>query len=78
MEVIRYQLVTSYQWGVNMAKDYPSQLLPQMAVRLPRDVKDWLKIEAERNGSSQNSEIIRSLRARMSEVSHLTRQETAA
>jgi Arc-like DNA binding domain len=34
-------------------------------VRLPRDVKDFLKREAERNCGSQNSEIVRSIRARM-------------
>ncbi|MBR1238277.1 Arc family DNA-binding protein [Bradyrhizobium sp. AUGA SZCCT0182] len=36
-----------------------------MLVRLPRDVKTWLESEASYNGASQNSEIIRSLRARM-------------
>lgn len=34
-------------------------------LRLPQDVKAWLAIQAERNGSSQNSEIIRALRAAM-------------
>ncbi len=37
-----------------------------MQLRLPDDVKDWLSAEAERNGSSQNSEVIRALRAAMS------------
>jgi hypothetical protein len=37
----------------------------EMQVRLPPDVKGWLKQEAARNGASQNSEIIRSIRARM-------------
>ncbi|MBR1287287.1 Arc family DNA-binding protein [Bradyrhizobium sp. AUGA SZCCT0177] len=36
-----------------------------MLVRLPRDVKTWLETEAAYNGASQNSEIIRSIRARM-------------
>lgn len=36
-----------------------------MQLRLPRDVKDWLAQEAERNGSSQNSEVVRSIRERM-------------
>jgi hypothetical protein len=34
-------------------------------VRLPRDVKRWLEDEAARNAASQNSEIVRSIRARM-------------
>ncbi|MGP9789616.1 Arc family DNA-binding protein [Roseinatronobacter sp. NSM] len=36
-----------------------------MQLRLPRDLKDWLKSESERNGSSQNSEVIRALRSAM-------------
>lgn len=38
---------------------------PQLPIRLPREVKDWIKTEAARNGSSQNSEIIRAVRERM-------------
>jgi hypothetical protein len=34
-------------------------------VRLPRQVKTWIAREAKRNGASQNSEIIRCIRARM-------------
>jgi hypothetical protein len=34
-------------------------------VRLPPDVKHWLEREAAHNAGSQNSEIVRSLRARM-------------
>lgn len=37
----------------------------RVLVRLPREVKDWIRGEAARNGASQNSEIIRSIRARM-------------
>ncbi|MEH2503683.1 hypothetical protein V1290_002494 [Bradyrhizobium sp. AZCC 1578] len=37
----------------------------QFLVRLPRDVKDWLENEAARTMASQNSEIVRSIRARM-------------
>jgi len=33
--------------------------------RMPKDVKIWLDREATLNGSSQNSEIIRSIRFRM-------------
>ncbi len=32
-------------------------------VRLPQDLKDWIEAEAARNGASQNSEVIRALRA---------------
>jgi hypothetical protein len=39
-------------------------------VRLPRDVKDFIKREAERNCGSQNSEIVRSIRARMDAAEH--------
>jgi hypothetical protein len=38
---------------------------PQIPIRLPRDAKDWIKAEAVKNGSSQNSEIIRAVRERM-------------
>lgn len=34
-------------------------------VSLPSDVKEWLECQAERNLSSANSEIVRSVRARM-------------
>jgi len=37
----------------------------RLLVRLPRDVKEWVQREAARNCASQNSEIIRSIRARM-------------
>ncbi|TKA98535.1 DNA-binding protein [Cereibacter changlensis] len=39
-------------------------------LRLPPDLKAWLKAEAERNSSSQNSEVVRAIRAAM------TRTET--
>jgi len=39
-----------------------------MQLRLPRDVKDWIRAQAEQNGSSQNSEIIRAVRDRMEQV----------
>lgn len=38
---------------------------PQIPIRLPREAKDWIKAEAIKNGSSQNSEIIRAVRERM-------------
>lgn len=37
----------------------------RVLVRLPRDVKEFLDREAARNCASRNSEIVRSLRARM-------------
>ncbi len=37
----------------------------EMVVRIPQDVKAWLQREAALNCASQNSEIIRCLRARM-------------
>lgn len=37
----------------------------RLELRMPEDVKAWLEAEAERNGSSQNSEIVRALRAAM-------------
>jgi predicted HicB family RNase H-like nuclease len=40
-----------------------------MQLRLPPDIKAWLAAEAERNGASQNSEVIRALRDRMERTS---------
>jgi predicted HicB family RNase H-like nuclease len=34
-----------------------------LPIRIPPEVKQWLKEQAEMNGSSQNSEVIRALRA---------------
>ncbi len=36
-----------------------------MQLRLPEDLKAWIEDQANRNGSSQNSEIIRAVRERM-------------
>ncbi|MFU0504037.1 Arc family DNA-binding protein [Pseudaminobacter sp. NGMCC 1.201702] len=56
---------------------------PQVAVRLPPDVKAFIKAEARENASSQNSEIVRAIRAAMkakgpvevaASPSHVTRQ----
>ena len=41
---------------------------PQIALRLPQDLKDWVAAEAQRNASSQNSEIVRALRERQERV----------
>lgn len=37
----------------------------QMQLRLPDDAKSWIKEQAEANASSQNSEVVRSIRERM-------------
>lgn len=39
-----------------------------VTVRLPHDVKRFLETEAQANGSSQNSEIVRSIRHRMRDI----------
>jgi hypothetical protein len=36
-----------------------------LLVRLPFDVRSWLKAEAERNLSTQTSEVVRAIRQRM-------------
>lgn len=41
---------------------------PQLALRLPLDVLTWIRQQAERNGSSQTSEVLRALRERMARV----------
>jgi Arc-like DNA binding dprotein len=38
---------------------------PRLLVRLPPDVRQWLRHQAERNSSSQSSEAVRAIRARM-------------
>lgn len=42
----------------------------QLQLRLPPDVKAWLAAEADRNGSSQNSEVIRALRDAMTKTTN--------
>lgn len=39
-----------------------------MQLRLPVDVKEWLEHQSTENGSSQNSEVVRALRERMSRL----------
>jgi len=41
------------------------QQFPQVAIRLPPDVKIFIEAEAQLNASSQNSEIVRCIRERM-------------
>jgi hypothetical protein len=42
-----------------------SHMTIPILVRLPAEMKTRLEIEAARNGASRNSEIIRTIRARM-------------
>ena len=34
-----------------------------MQLRLPQELKEWIKAESDRNGNSQNSEVICAIRA---------------
>ena len=34
-----------------------------MQLRLPQELKEWIKAESDRNGNSQHSEVIRAIRA---------------
>lgn len=43
----------------------PRKLTKAIHIRLPDDLKEWIKAQAEQNASSQNSEIIRAVRERM-------------
>lgn len=36
-----------------------------MQLRLPADLKAWIAEQADRNGASQNAEIVRTIRERM-------------
>lgn len=40
----------------------------RLMLRLPPDMKAFLATEAARNGSSQNSEIVRAIRERMGRI----------
>jgi len=41
----------------------------QMKIRLPAECKAWIEEQAERNGASLNSEIVRAVRDRMDRMS---------
>lgn len=43
-----------------------------MQLRLPPDVKAWIEAQTRLNGSSQNSEVIRALRAAMAKTTEQT------
>lgn len=38
---------------------------PQLKIRIPKEMKSFIALQAERNKSSQNSEIVRCIRERM-------------
>ncbi|PTQ72732.1 Arc family DNA-binding protein [Celeribacter persicus] len=40
----------------------------QLPIRFPLDVKAWIEAQADKNGSSQNSEVIRAVRDRMAKI----------
>lgn len=40
-------------------------------LRLPDDLKKWLENQSAKNGSSQNSEVVRALRERMDRTEQL-------
>ena len=42
-----------------------TKLTVPILVRMPVKMKTWLEMEAARNGASQNSEIVRAIRAQM-------------
>ncbi len=44
----------------------------QLPLRIPADVKAWLAEQSARNGSSQNSEVIRAIRAAMDRAAQPT------
>lgn len=50
---------------------------PQINIRLPSDIKAFIAAQAERNGSSQNSEIIRCIRDRMDRETKTATSELA-
>ncbi|WP_081731199.1 MULTISPECIES: Arc family DNA-binding protein [unclassified Mesorhizobium] len=51
---------------------------PKFLVRLPADVKAFIATQAARNGSSQNSEIVRCIRNRMDETKTTTSEPASS
>lgn len=41
---------------------------PQVNIRIPADIREWLIAQSRENGSSQTSEVIRAIRERMDRV----------
>lgn len=48
--------------------------LPPFGLRMPSDVRKWVKQTAERNDRSQNYEIVRAIRERMDRENEVTEQ----
>lgn len=48
------------------------QAFKQLPVRLPPELKVWLEEQSRLNGSSQNSEVIRAIRAAMARSADCT------
>jgi Arc/MetJ-type ribon-helix-helix transcriptional regulator len=46
-----------------MIEDLRMNSRKPMQLRLPQELKEWIKAESDRNGNSQNSEVIRAIRA---------------
>lgn len=57
------------QLAIQEGRMYPSDPTQKFVIRLPNDAKAFVAEQAKRNGSSQNSEIIRAIRDRMDWVS---------
>ncbi len=56
-----------------------TEKIAKLLVRIPADIKPWLEREAERNFSSQASEIVRALRSRFeAETEQRERAQKAA
>jgi hypothetical protein len=47
-----------------MGFDMPSNADPQMKIRLPVELMQFLESEADKNGSTKTSEIVRAIRER--------------
>ena len=45
-----------------------ARLDPQVNMRIPADLKSWIQAQSLKNGSSQNSEVVRALRERKERI----------
>jgi Arc/MetJ-type ribon-helix-helix transcriptional regulator len=52
-----------------------SRYMPKITIRLPQELKSWLAQQAQRNASSQSSEIVRAVRERMERTSGKKQQD---
>lgn len=55
-----------------------THLTRPFGLRLPSDLREWVQAESVRNGSSQNSEVVRAVRERMERVEAHRVQVSAA